>query len=134
VFRTRSPVTGGVTDIDLSLQGEHPRIHYDAQVDGYQVWAFSDFKRHDMGPENAARHVEGGVGESVYLTRRLWGLAGSGPYMYDGHAPWFDHAIAAHGGEADPSRQAFSALDNQGKADVRVFLLSLRRQPRPIVP
>jgi hypothetical protein len=134
VFRTRSEVTGGIVEIDLSRHGERPRLEYDPEVGGYPVWLFSDLKRHDLGEENAARHVERGVPPRVYLTRRLAGLADSAPYMYDGKAPWLDHAIAAHGGEASPSRAAFEALEPEEKAALRIYLLSLRREPRLVVP
>ncbi len=133
-FRTVSNISGGTYEIDLSSQAEHPRLHYDAQVDGYPVWSFSDYRRHDLGERNRALHAEGGVDETTYLTRRLWGLAGSAPYMYDGHAPWFDHAIAAHGGEAEMSRLAYAALDFAGQIDLRVYLISLRRQMRSVIP
>jgi hypothetical protein len=133
-FRTVSEISGGIYEIDLSSEAEQPRLHYDGQLDGYPVWAFSDFRRHDLGEDNRARHPERGVGETTYLTRRLWGLHGSAPYMYDGHAPWFDHAIAAHGGEGDASRQAYAALGFETKIDLRVYLISLRRQMRTVIP
>lgn len=134
VFRTRSEVTGGILEIDLSRHGDRPGLEYDHDLGGYPVWLFSDLKRHDLGEENAARHVERGVAPRVYLTRRLWGLAGSPPYMYDGRAPWLDHAIAAHGGEASVSRGAFDALEHEDRAALRVYLLSLQREMRLVVP
>jgi mono/diheme cytochrome c family protein len=134
VFRTRSRVTGGVLEIDLSRQGERPRLRYDARLGGYPVWLFSDLKRHDLGGRAASRHVDHGVTEGQYLTRRLWGLAKSPPYFYDGHAPWLDHAIDAHLGEAAESRKAYLALGREEKGALRVFLLSLRRERRLEVP
>jgi mono/diheme cytochrome c family protein len=134
VHRTRSEATGGVLEIDLSLDGDRPGLEYDAELGGYPVWSFSDFKRHDLGEENAARHVERGVAPRVYLTRRLWGLAASAPYMYDGRAPWLDHAITAHGGEASAARGAFESLDHEDRGALRVYLLSLQREPRFVVP
>jgi hypothetical protein len=47
---------------------------------------FSDLKRHDMGPINAARHEQRGVARAQYLTPRLWGAADSAPYLHDGRA------------------------------------------------
>ena len=134
VFRTRSETTGREIEIDLVRHGERPRLEYDPELEGYPVWLFCDLKRHDLGEENAARHVERGVAPQVYLTRRLWGLADSPPYMYDGRAPWFDQAIAAHGGEASLSSFAFDALTSEDKAALRVYLLSLRRERRLVVP
>ena len=46
---------GEVLEIDLSRQSERPRIQYDAELEGYPVWLFSDMKRHDLGDRNAAR-------------------------------------------------------------------------------
>ena len=98
------------------------------------MWLFSDLKRHDLGEKNASRHVDHGVPRQVYLTRRLWGLANSAPYFYDGHAPWFDQAIAAHGGEAETSATAYAALTCEDRGALRVYLLSLRRGRRLVVP
>jgi mono/diheme cytochrome c family protein len=133
-FRTTSLVTGGTLEIDLSREGEEPRLAYDDEAEGYPVWSFSDFRRHDLGQPNASQHLDEGVAETVYLTRRLWGLNQSPPYMYDGHAPWFDHAILAHAGEASDAREQFRELPAQGKMDLRVYLLSLRRERRVVVP
>jgi CxxC motif-containing protein (DUF1111 family) len=101
---------------------------------GYPVWLFSDLKRHDMGRENVARHVQLGVGKRMYLTPRLWGVADSAPYLHDGRAPSFDYAIAGHGGEGARSRAAFAKLSWEEKGPLRVYLMSLRRAPRVMVP
>jgi len=134
VFRTRGERSGAVTEIDLSKHAESPRLERDPLADGYPVWLFSDLKRHDMGREAASRHVDHGVPREAYLTRRLWGLASSPPYFYDGHAPWLDHAISAHGGEASESRSKFNALSREDRGALRVYLLSLRRERRVMVP
>jgi CxxC motif-containing protein (DUF1111 family) len=134
LFRMRGGVTGDELVLDLARDGAAPRLEYDARLGGYPVWLFSDLKRHDMGEENASRHADHGVAPQLYLTRRLWGLASSPPYFYDGRAPWFDHAILAHGGEAANSRNAFHALGREEKGALRLYLLSLRREPRFFVP
>jgi CxxC motif-containing protein (DUF1111 family) len=120
--------------VDLAARAEPPRLEYDEALGGYPVWIFSDLKHHDMGEENAARHEQRGVGQQMYLTRRLWGLANTSPYFYDGRAPWVDDAIVAHGGEAALVREDFVALSTEDKAALRLFLMSLRRQPRVHVP
>ena len=118
-----------------SSGAEPPRVlRYDPSAGGHPVWLFSDLKRHDMGPENAARHVQNGVGPGDYLTPRLWGVADSAPYLHDGRAPSFDYAIAGHGGEGAAARAAFAALTWEEKGALRVYLMSLRRSPRVIVP
>ena len=98
------------------------------------MWLFSDLKRHDLGEENAARHPDHGVATRMYLTRRLWGLAASAPYMYDGGAPSLERAVEMHGGEASAARTAYQELDREARADLQVYLLSLDREKRLAVP
>ncbi|HZR80078.1 MAG TPA: di-heme oxidoredictase family protein [Candidatus Binatia bacterium] len=124
----------GLPPIDLSRQMRQPGLRWDATVHGYPVWLFSDLKRHDMGPANAARHVQRGVAREEYLTPRLWGVADSAPYLHDGRAPSFDYAIAGHDGEGAASRAAYAELPYEEKGALRVYLMSLRRAPRVIVP
>jgi CxxC motif-containing protein (DUF1111 family) len=111
-----------------------PGLAYEARLGGYPVWLFSDLKRHDMGPSNAARHVQRGVARTEYLTPRLWGLADSAPYLHDGRAPSFDYAIAGHDGEGAAARAAFASLSWYDKGALRVYLMSLRRSSRLMVP
>lgn len=124
----------GLPPIDLTQAMREPAVTYDAALGGYPVWLFSDLKRHDMGPANAARHTQRGVPPEQYLTPRLWGVADSAPYLHDGRAPSFDYAIAGHDGEGVAARAAYAALDHHQKGDLRVYLMSLRRAPRVIVP
>ena len=124
----------GVPPIDLARAMRRPALTQDPAVGGYPVWLFSDLKRHDMGAQNAARHVQRGVKLAEYLTPRLWGVADSGPYLHDGRAPSFDYAIAGHDGEGAAARAAFAALSREEKGDVNVYLMSLRRPPRLLIP
>ena len=124
----------GLPPIDLAREMRRPALTYDPDLGGYPVWLFSDLRRHDMGEGNAARHVQRGVAVREYLTPRLWGVADSAPYLHDGRAPYIDYAIAGHGGEAAPARAAFAALAPQQQGDLRVYLMSLRRAPRVMVP
>ena len=87
-----------------------------------------------MGGESAARHEQNGVASRMYSTPRLWGVADSAPYLHDGRAPSLDYAIAGHGGEGAASRAAYAALPNEDKGALRVYLMSLRRAPRVVVP
>jgi hypothetical protein len=110
--------------VDLLYEGEMPR-------GGSQVALFSDLKRHDMGPELSDPYPDpDGIPQSVFLTRPLWGLAESAPYLHDGRAATIPEAILAHGGEAKAARDAFAALSPAEQADVHVFLLSLTRDPK----
>jgi hypothetical protein len=124
----------GLPPIDLSRYMQQPGLRYEQSLGGYPVWLFSDLKRHDMGKANVARHVQRGVAVEEYLTPRLWGVADSAPYLHDGRAPSFDYAIAGHDGEGAASRAAFAALPWEEKAPLRVYLMSLRRASRVMVP
>jgi di-heme oxidoreductase (putative peroxidase) len=124
----------GMPPIDLAREMRQPGLRYDPALHGYPVWLFSDLRRHDMGTANAARHVQRGVTLQDYLTPRLWGVADSAPYLHDGRAPSLDYAIAGHDGEGAAARAAFQALPFEEKNALRVYLMSLRRVPRVIVP
>lgn len=115
--------------INLLADGEHPK-------GGPRVLLFSDLKRHDMGPGLADPHEQpaDAIPPATFLTRPLWGLAETPPYLHDGRAATIPAAILAHGGEATESRDAFTALSADEQADLHVFLLSLTRAPRLRVP
>jgi hypothetical protein len=124
----------GLPPIDLSREMRQPALRYEPDLGGYPVWLFSDLKRHDMGRANAARHAQSGVALNEYLTPRLWGVADSAPYLHDGRAPSFDYAIAGHDGEGAGARAAFVELPFEEQNALRVYLMSLRRTSRVIVP
>ncbi|MEW5848888.1 MAG: di-heme oxidoredictase family protein [Myxococcota bacterium] len=130
-----TPETGGHPDvvIDLAQQSAEPRPQRDPITGRYRVYFYSDFRRHDMGDEMRGPNIERGVGRTTYLTRRLWGLSRSSPYLYDGRAATFDEAIAAHGGEAAGARDAFQSLESAQQGQLRMFLLSLTRARDAIV-
>ena len=95
------------------------------------VELYSDLKRHDMGDELADRHENSrGISRSVYRTPPLWGVADTAPYLHDGRALTITDAIEAHGGEGHQSRDKFRALSADDKAALRVFLMSLTREPK----
>ena len=106
---------------------------------GAKVFAFTDLRRHDLGPALADPRPEhlpdegAAIPGSVWLTRSLWGLADTAPYLHDGRAQTVDAAIDWHGGEAAASRDAWRALPEDERAAVRLFLLSLTREPVVLV-
>jgi len=113
----------GVT-LHLTKDGEKPRA-------GQVVMLFSDLRRHDMGDELADDNDDpDGVPRYEFLTRPLWGLSESAPYLHDGRAGTIPEAVLAHGGEAAPARSGFEALDETQRQDVHIFLLSLGREPK----
>lgn len=121
--------------LDVAMDGEHPKITpQNALRTAYDVNLFSDLKRHDMGPELATPGPQGSIPASVFLTRPLWGLAETAPYLHDGRAPTVHDAIRLHGGEASPARDAYLALEETDKSALRVYLMSLTRHPKLFVP
>jgi CxxC motif-containing protein (DUF1111 family) len=129
--------------LDLAEVGQDPRPQrVDFSPDpmntipaGTPIYAFTDLQRHDMGPELADPRPEilpdgaGEVAGNLWLTRSLWGLADTAPYLHDGRAATVEEAILAHGGESAPSREAYIALAGVDQAALRVFLASLTRDP-----
>ena len=133
----REPDPKGTTlIIDVAKDGDGPKIEpkYGGHVTPYLVHLFSDLKRHDTGPALATASAQGAIPAQVFLTRPLWGLAETAPYLHDGRAPTVHEAIVLHGGEASAARDAYLALDEQGRAGVRVFLTSLSRAPKLFAP
>ena len=91
---------------------------------GLRVSAFSDLKRHDMGPglaESAGMRLD-----DVFITARLWGVADTAPYLHDGRATTLSEAILLHGGEALGARDAFESLRDEDRINMLEFLRSLR--------
>jgi CxxC motif-containing protein (DUF1111 family) len=133
----REPDPKGTTlIIDVAKDGDGPKIEpkYGGHVTPYLVHLFSDLKRHDMGAALATPSAQGTIPAQVFLTRPLWGLAETAPYLHDGRAPTVHEAIALHGGEGTAARDAYLALDERGRSSVRVFLTSLSRAPKLFVP
>ena len=128
IWEERPDTTRGAPiRVDLLADGQRPKSTK-------QVRLFSDLKRHDMGAELADRHDSAsGLPRGVFLTRPLWGLAETAPYLHDGRAATIPAAIAAHGGEARASRDAYAALSAEDQQSVHIFLLSLTRAANPRV-
>ena len=96
------------------------------------VPVFSDFKRHKMGSYLEEKYAERGVAKDVFLTRRLWGLRKTSPYLHHGGAMTFEEAIYAHSGEGSEAKEAaeqYITLNEDEKSSVRLFLSSLSRGP-----
>ena len=89
---------------------------------------FTDFKRHDLGPNFHERNWDGSF-QTEFLTRPLWGVGSLGSLGHDGRSINLTEVILRHGGEAQTSRDAFANLfssGNEGEAfDLVHFLDTL---------
>ena len=92
---------------------------------GAVVRLYGDLKLHDMGPALTESVDEAGTGASVWITKELWGLRNTAPYLHDGRATTVEEAILEHGGEANNSRNNFSSLNDDDQNDVLAFLNNL---------
>jgi hypothetical protein len=95
---------------------------------GAIVRLYGDLKRHEMGDalaENIDETELGGLGEQVWLTKELWGVGSTAPYLHDGRATTLTEAILDHGGEALESRDAAAALSEADFAAMIAFLDNL---------
>ena len=121
--------------INVATDGEHPKIDpVFADRSSYRVRLFSDLRRHDMGERLTSGYKQGHLSKSTFLTRPLWGLADTAPYLHDGRAPTVHDAIVWHGGDAATARDLYTGLEEHEQHALLVFLLSLDREPTLVVP
>jgi Di-haem oxidoreductase, putative peroxidase len=85
---------------------------------------FTDFKRHDLGPNFHEPDFNGAV-TTQFMTMPLWGVGSTAPYGHDGRSINLEEVILRHGGEAQPSRDAFAQLPEEEQDAVLRFLASL---------
>jgi len=150
----RTPAPSGFPDyvIPLSLPSglatslQYPRLLHgnDGSID---VPLFSDLRTHVMGnclsdPTEWEGRMLPAQGTDVagvvtvpdqFLTRPLWGVADTGPWLHDGRARTLREAILFHGdspgcsgSEAEPVIKVFRALSPNLQQDVVEFLLTLQ--------
>ena len=91
---------------------------------------FTDFKRHDLGPNFWERNFDGTL-QREFMTEPLWGVATTAPYGHDGRSINLREVILRHGGEAQAARDAFAALPDEGERQLLEFLESLVLFPPP---
>ncbi|TXG98143.1 MAG: hypothetical protein E6R08_05290 [Nevskiaceae bacterium] len=123
-------------DLRKDIRNGPPLRNRDAEIQGYPVLLFSDLRRHDMGSELSdppPKTAKPSIAPSYFLTRPLWGLADSAPYLHDGRAVTVADAIKFHGGEAAESRRKYLALPVETQRALQVFLMSLSRASLPEV-
>lgn len=85
---------------------------------------FTDFKRHDLGPNFFERNYDGSI-RTHFLTTALWGVGSTAPYGHDGRSINLREVILRHGGEARAARDAFARLSITDQDAVLEFLNSL---------
>jgi mono/diheme cytochrome c family protein len=85
---------------------------------------FTDFKRHDLGPNFHERNYDGTIRKD-FLTTALWGVGSTAPYGHDGRSINLIEVILRHGGEAESSRNVFAKLPVTQQQRLIAFLNSL---------
>jgi hypothetical protein len=85
---------------------------------------FTDFKRHDLGPNFHEIEYDGST-RREFLTTPLWGVGSTAPYGHDGRTMSLEDVIRRHGGEAASSRNAFVSLTSTNRNAIIAFLNSL---------
>jgi len=85
---------------------------------------FTDFKRHDLGPNFYERNYDGSM-RREFMTTPLWGVGTTAPYGHDGRSINLTEVILRHGGEAQASRDKFARLPEFQQGFLIDFLNSL---------
>ena len=85
---------------------------------------YTDFKRHDLGPNFAERSYDGTFCRQ-FMTTALWGVGSTSPYGHDGRSINLSEVILRHGGEAASQAAAFDRLQDEERSAVLEFLQSL---------
>jgi hypothetical protein len=130
------PISVDLTSKDLT----GPQLGSDANG---ILWvpAFTDLKLHDitsgsddpnaepLDQNQAAGSNQFFAGNTKFITRKLWGVGNSGPYMHHGKFTTMREAILAHSGEALQSRRSFQHLPSYEEDCVIEFLKTLQVLP-----
>ena len=85
---------------------------------------FTDFKRHDLGPNFHEIDFDGTI-RKQHLTTALWGVGDTAPYGHDGRSMNLRDVILRHGGEAQAARDRFNTAGATRQRQVVQFLQSL---------
>jgi hypothetical protein len=85
---------------------------------------FTDFKRHDLGPDFHERNYNGTT-QTMFLTAPLWGIGTKAPYGHDGRSINLAEVILRHGGEAQAEADGFARLPQEDRGELLEFLQSL---------
>ena len=116
MFATATPLLANPTSIGQASVAKIPAF------DSFQVRnIYTDFKRHDLGPNFHERNYDGTI-RREFLTTPLWGVANTAPYGHDGRSMNLTDVILRHGGEAQQARDRFAALSTSNRNLVLGFL------------
>jgi CxxC motif-containing protein (DUF1111 family) len=85
---------------------------------------FTDFKRHDLGPEFWEMKYDGEM-RTELMTEPLWGVGSTPPYGHDGRSIGLRQVIQRHGGEAADSRRRFQRMSSPRQEAILAALRSL---------
>ncbi len=119
LFATASALFMSVSDGSIHPPIKQPKLEpFDVKN------IFTDFKRHDLGPNFHERNYDGST-RREFMTTPLWGVGSTAPCGHDGRSINLTEVILRHGGEAQRARDAFAGLSNQRQANVIDFLNSL---------
>ncbi len=109
------------------VTGPHPV----AALSGQIIHPFTDLLLHDLGEDLADGRPDFQADGQEWRTPPLWGLGllrtvnGHTELLHDGRARSVAEAILWHGGEAEPARAAFTAMNRADRAALLAFLNSL---------
>ena len=85
---------------------------------------FTDFKRHNLGPNFHERNFDGTL-RTEFLTTPLWGVGSTGPYGHDGRSMTLKDVILRHGGAAQQARDRFANAGVGTQRNIIMFLNTL---------
>ncbi len=119
LFATATPLINAVDDHDGLPARKLPKMEPFLVKN-----IFTDFKRHDVGPNFWERNYDGSY-QKQFLTTALWGVGTTAPYGHDGRSANLTEVILRHGGEAQSARDGFAALADTDRAELLAFLSSL---------
>jgi hypothetical protein len=119
LFATATPLIGMSED-----EGGLPPLRRASKRRFRVQGIFTDFKRHDLGPNFWERNFDGSF-QHEFMTEPLWGVATTAPYGHDGRSINLREVILRHGGEAQDASDAFAALPDERQRQLLEFLESL---------
>jgi CxxC motif-containing protein (DUF1111 family) len=96
-----------------------------------RIRPYTDLLLHDLGEGLADGRPDFAAGGQEWRTPPLWGIGltatvnGQATYLHDGRARTLAEAILWHGGQAQPARDAFAAMDKADREALLRFLASL---------